>query len=162
MEELRLEPIDGNDFKAYIEDDYIGCTHSPKWYSWGTRDITTADDVVYNLRSNVFIGFGYELKSDGKLLFEIRSGKFNNVILFIENETVAYVMKRDQSFFRSNLVLFDRDGGALLMMRSKFSWREFETKYTIAASEGFGNSDLEKAIIVLAIMFYDSLQSDND
>jgi hypothetical protein len=162
MKELRLDPIDGNDFKLYIEDEYIGCTYSPRWYSWGIRDITTTDEVVFNLRPSVFIGFGFELKFEGKMLFEICSGKVGNVILFRENNVVAYVMKRDQSFFGSNLVLVDMSGSALLMIRSKFSWREFETKYTIAVSEGFGNSDLEKAIMILTIMFYDSLQGGND
>lgn len=160
MKELRLEPVDGND-RVCIEDEYIGCTHSPKWYSWGTRDITTADEVVYSLRPGAFLGFEFEFRLDGKLLFEIRSGYSGNDIVFKENGTLSYTMKRKQHFFMSNMVLVNGAGSALLMIQSKFNWREFEIKYTIAISEGFGNSDLEKAIIILVMMFYDS-QNNND
>jgi hypothetical protein len=162
MKQLRLEPRDGNDFKVYIEDEYIGSTNSPRWYSWGTRDITTADGVVYNLRPSAFLGFEFELRFDDKLLYEIRSGNVGNVIVFRKNNTIAYAMKREQNFVKSNLVLVDGNGSAQLIIQSKFNWREFETKYTISISEEFGNSDLEKAIVVLTMMFYDSLHDNND
>jgi hypothetical protein len=162
MKKLHLEKIDGNDFRVCIEDEYIGSTNSPKWYSWGTRDINTADGVVYNLRPSAFLGFEFELRFDDKLLFEIRSGNFGNVILFKNNSTLVYVMKGEQNFVKSNLVLVDGDGSTQLIIQSKFNWREFETKYIISISEGFGSSDLEKAIIVLAMMFYYSLHNNND
>lgn len=160
MKELRLEYTDGEDFKLYIGSEYIGRKDSPKWYSPLTKDITI-DGETYMVRPKSIWNSECELKLDGKIFFEVDSVNFRNKIVIKEDRTVVYVIKREEYFYEHDVLLVGEGGKELIRIQSKFNWREFGRNYTIALSPGFGDTDLEKVMIVLTMAYFDYLQ-DND
>lgn len=159
MKTVRIDFTTQTDFRAVCNREIWARVSTPKWYSFNA--LIKLDEDSYGFRLVRSLSSYWELTENDRSLYEVYAVRENG-LRFVENDIVKYKVHVMSGWLKRNIVFSDNNDCILFNIQTEFSWKEFETIYTVYCHDSFGNTSLERAIIMACVRYYKTTANNSD
>lgn len=140
------------DFAIIHNDEEIGRAEYAKWYS-SKPDFKAPDGTVYNLKLKSFWKGTQEVLKNNSPWLLLKSG-FKGYTLMPYGKEYHFYKIGYKGGFKSGLTIENYKGEKLAELSIKFTFKKFNTVYTIKAVDGYGETEIEQFLIILMVYYY--------
>lgn len=143
-------------FTTAFSDGSTGSVKYPKWYSMMAE--VAIGKSVYRIFPTGFWKFRYELIKDGKVVLTVKNN-WSGYEITKSNDLERPLIMAAKGFFKSGYIIKNHKQQVLLEVASDFSWKKFQQDYKVGYADDFGNEELEKVLMLLAVYFCIQMQT---
>ena len=140
------------DFAIFYNDREIGRVEYAKWYS-SNPDFKTSDGTVFKIKLKSFWKGTQEVLKNNSPWMILNSGFTGHTLMPYGKEYHFYKI-RGRGGFKSGFIIENYKGEKLAELSVKFTFKKFNTVYSIEAIEGYGETEPEQFLLFLMVYYY--------
>jgi hypothetical protein len=137
-------------FTASIDGKVVGTLLYPKWYSQDAEIMIGSS--AYSIKPRGFWKMGSEVLKDGKPIFEV-ANKWRGTQISRAKEPHHFYTLKLKGWFKNGYILESYKGEEILEIRHDFSWKKFNSGYTVVLNDAIAGED-GLILVLVAMHFY--------